>query len=234
MADSGNDVTVLDIGGSIVAPEAPDMDFLKAFRSFLVSWLEDDFSRRAVMVIGGGGAARSWQGTLRTLMPNAPHESLDWIGIMATRLNAELVRSVFGSLCPSPVVTDPTADFPFSGRILTAAGWKPGFSTDYDAVILAERFSARRIIVLSNIAGIYTDDPNTNPDAVPLKRLTWKDYLAMIGTEWRPGANLPFDPAAARRAAESGITAAAAAGRNLKNLADLLAGRDFIGTVVAP
>ena len=234
MAHNGDEVTVLDIGGSIVAPEAPDMDFLKAFRSFLISWLEDDFSRRAVMVIGGGGAARSWQGALRQIVPNAPHESLDWIGIAATRLNAQLVRSVFGSLCPSPVVTDPTADFPFSGRILTAAGWKPGFSTDYDAVILAERFAARRIIMLSNIARIYTDDPNTNPDAEPLKQITWKEYRAMIGSEWKPGANLPFDPAAARRAEQSGITVAAAAGRNLENLAEILAGRDFIGTSIIP
>lgn len=229
-----NETAVLDIGGSIVAPEVPDTRFLRKFRSFLVGRLEENPSRRAIIVIGGGAAARTWQAALRTLEPDAPDESLDMVGIMATRLNAELVRSVFGGLCPDPVVTDPTADFPFTGRILTAAGWKPGFSTDYDAVVLAERFSARRIIMLSNIPRIYSDDPSTNPEAEPLDRLTWKEYRKMIGTAWKPGANLPFDPAAAERAAESGLTVVAVAGKNLENLDALLAGRNFIGTVIGP
>ena len=229
-----NETAVLDIGGSIVAPEVPDTRFLRKFRSFLVGRLEENPSRRAIIVIGGGAAARTWQAALRTLEPDAPDESLDMVGIMATRLNAELVRSVFGGLCPDPVVTDPTADFPFTGRILTAAGWKPGFSTDYDAVVLAERFSARRIIMLSNIPRIYSDDPSTNPEAEPLDRLTWKEYRKMIGTAWKPGANLPFDPAAAERAAESGLTVVAVAGKNLENLDALLAGRNFIGTFIGP
>ena len=229
-----NGVTVLDIGGSVVAPEVPDTCFLRKFRSFLGGRLEENPSRRAIIVIGGGAAARTWQAALRRLEPDASDESLDMVGIMATRLNAELVRSVFGGLCPDPVVTDPTADFPFTGRILTAAGWKPGFSTDYDAVVLAERFSARRIIMLSNIPRIYSDDPSTNPEAEPLDRLTWKEYREMIGTAWKPGANLPFDPAAAERAAESGLTVVAVAGKNLENLEALLAGRNFIGTVIGP
>lgn len=234
MMEMDNGVTVLDIGGSVVAPEVPDTCFLRKFRSFLGGRLEENPSRRAIIVIGGGAAARTWQAALRRLEPDAPDESLDMVGIMATRLNAELVRSVFGGLCPDPVVTDPTADFPFTGRILTAAGWKPGFSTDYDAVVLAERFSARRIIMLSNIPRIYSDDPSTNPEAEPLDRLTWKEYREMIGTAWKPGANLPFDPAAAERAAESGLTVVAVAGKNLENLEALLAGRNFIGTVIGP
>ena len=234
MREMNNGVTVLDIGGSVVAPEVPDTGFLRRFRCFLGGRLEENPSRRAIIVIGGGAAARTWQSALRKLEPDAPDESLDRVGIMATRLNAELVRAVFGGLCPDPVVTDPTADFPFTGRILTAAGWKPGFSTDYDAVVLAERFSARRIIMLSNIPRIYSDDPSTNPKALPLDRLTWKEYRKMIGTEWKPGANLPFDPAAAERAAESGLTVVAVAGKNLENLEALLAGRNFIGTVIGP
>ena len=234
MTEMDNETAVLDIGGSVVAPEVPDTRFLRKFRSFLGGRLEDKPSRRAIIVIGGGGAARTWQAALRKLEPDAPDESLDMVGIMATRLNAELVRSVFGGLCPDPVVTDPTADFSFTGRILTAAGWKPGFSTDYDAVVLAERFSARRIIMLSNIPRIYSDDPSTNPEAEPLDRLTWKEYRKMIGTAWKPGANLPFDPAAAERAAESGLTVVAVAGKNLENLDALLAGRNFIGTVIGP
>jgi uridylate kinase len=47
---------------------------------------------------------------------------------MATRLNAQLVKAVFADLCPTDVVYDPTAAEVFAGRVMVAAGWKPGFS----------------------------------------------------------------------------------------------------------
>ncbi len=233
MKSHGN-VTVFDFGGSIVAPDKPDTAFLRRFLEFLNRWLEDDPSRRAIMVVGGGGAARAWQGAVMDMAPETPHESLDWVGVMATRLNAELVRALLGPLCPDPVVNDPTADFPFTGRVLMAAGWKPGFSTDYDAVVLAERVAADRILMLSNIAQVHDDDPRNNPAAKPLSRLSWDEYRAMAGSEWKPGANVPFDPVASARAAESGLTVIAAAGSDLENLEAILAGREFIGTVIGP
>jgi uridylate kinase len=227
-------VTVFDFGGSIVAPDKPDVPFLRRFLEFLNSWLEADLSREAIMVVGGGGAARAWQGAVREMAPETPAESLDWVGVMATRLNAELVRALLGPLSPDPVVTDPSADFPFTGRVLMAAGWKPGFSTDYDAVVLAERFKADKILMLSNIAQVYDDDPKKNPEAKPLDHLTWNEYRKMAGTEWKPGANVPFDPVATARAAEAGLTVIAAAGSNLENLKAILAGEDFIGTIISP
>lgn len=232
--ESHGNVTVFDFGGSIVAPDKPDVAFLRRFIKFMNRWLEDDLSRRAIMVVGGGGAARAWQGAVREMAPETPHESLDWVGVMATRLNAELLRTLLGSLCPDPVVTDPTADFPFSGRVLMAAGWKPGFSTDYDAVVLAERFGADRILMLSNIAQVYDDDPKKNPAAKPLDHLTWDEYRIMTGSEWMPGANVPFDPVATARASKAGLTVVAAAGSDLENLEAILAGRKFIGTIISP
>lgn len=233
MKSHGN-VTVFDFGGSIVAPDKPDVAFLRRFLTFINKWLDNDLSRRAIMVVGGGGAARAWQGAVREMAPDTPHDSLDWVGVMATRLNAELVRALLGTLCPDPVVTDPTADFPFTGRILMAAGWKPGFSTDYDAVVLAERFGADKIMMLSNIAQVYDEDPRNNPDAKPLDRLSWDEYKLMAGSEWKPGANVPFDPVATARAAEAGLTIIAADGTDLENLESVLAGREYIGTVISP
>lgn len=227
-------LTVFDVGGSIVAPDGPDTDFLQAFFVFLEHWLKDNPLRRIILVVGGGSAARVWQGAARTLVPQMSAQELDWVGIMATRLNAELLRTLSGSLCLDPVVTDPTADFSFTGKILVAAGWKPGFSTDYDAVILAERFSARRVIMLSNIAQIYDSDPNVNPSAKAIRRLTWAEYTGMAGTAWVPGANIPFDPVATAKAAKTGLSVVAVSGRNLENLQNLLAGRDYIGTEIVP
>ncbi|MCG8452861.1 MAG: UMP kinase [Spirochaetales bacterium] len=229
-----NDVTVFDFGGSIVAPDGPDTKFLGQFIPFLQEWLDANENRKAIMVVGGGGAARAYQGAVRELAPQTAPESLDWVGVMATRLNAELMRALLGPLCPDPVVTNPSAPFEFTGRVLMAAGWKPGFSTDYDAVVLAERFGADKILMLSNIAKVYDSDPRTNPEAKPLDHLTWEEYKSMAGEEWKPGANVPFDPVATARAAQAKLTVVAAAGQNLENLQSILDGKDFVGTIIAP
>ena len=227
-------VTVFDIGGSIVAPDGPDTNFLQDFCNLLRQWLVENPLHRIILVVGGGGVARRWQEAARSLAPQSPEQALDRIGIIATRLNGELLRTLLEPLCKDPVVIDPTADFSFTGRILVAAGWKPGFSTDFDAVILAERFSVHRLIMLSNISQVFEADPKFNPSAKAFSRLTWTDYKEMFQSAWRPGANVPFDPVATEKAAEIGLSVVAVAGRNLKNLQDLLAGRGYIGTQIVP
>ncbi|OQX30131.1 MAG: UMP kinase [Spirochaeta sp. LUC14_002_19_P3] len=225
---------VLDIGGSIVAPHTPDTVYLRRLLSFLTQWLEEKSSRRVILVVGGGGAARAWQKAARELTPLIQPDSLDWIGIMATRLNAELLKVLLGSLCPDEVVCNPGAAHSFAGRVLLAAGWKPGFSTDYDAVLLAERYEVGCLIMLSNIAQVYDADPRTHPQAKPIEKLTWREYHALSGEKWSPGANVPFDPVAAKKAALIGLTVVAADGHDLDNLQAILRGGEFVGTVITP
>lgn len=225
-------VTVISLGGSIVAPDGVDTDFIAAFISLLKAELAADEKRRFILVVGGGGPARKYQQAYRTIVQNGSDEQADWIGIMATRLNAQLVKAVFGDLCSQEVVTDPSQVGPFVGRVLVAAGWKPGFSTDFDAVLLAERFQADKVINLSNIAKVYTDDPRRNPDAQPIDAISWADFQGIVGDDWVPGKNVPFDPVASRHAAKIGLTVICAAGRDLENLKKILSGQNFFGTTI--
>nr|QQK86937.1 uridylate kinase [Treponema sp.]QQK86939.1 uridylate kinase [Treponema sp.]QQK86943.1 uridylate kinase [Treponema sp.] len=229
-------VTVLSVGGSIVAPDKPDFDFLDKFSKAVRGWLSEDSSRKLIMVIGGGAPAREYQNAYRTVCDlckkNINNDEADWIGIMATRLNAQLVKAVFSDLCPNPVVYDPTAVDMFGGQVLVAAGWKPGFSTDNDAVLLAERFSGNLVVNLSNIAKVYTDDPKKNPEAKPIDKISWEDFIKIVGTEWVPGKNTPFDPIASQRAQKAGIKVICAAGKDIENLENILNGKDFKGTVI--
>ena len=229
-------VTVLSVGGSIVAPDKPDFDFLDKFSKTIRNWLSQDSSRKIIMVIGGGAPARDYQNAYRKVcdLRKAPakNDEADWIGIMATRLNAQLVKAVFEDLCPNPVIYDPTTVDMFGGQILVAAGWKPGFSTDNDAVVLAERFSGNLVVNLSNIAKVYTDDPKKNPEARPIDSISWKDFIKIVGTEWVPGKNTPFDPIASQRAQKAGIKVICAAGKDIENLENILNGKDFKGTVI--
>jgi len=227
--------TVLSLGGSIVAPDGPDPAFLKSFVELVRAHLAPSPERRLILVVGGGGPARAWQKAYREAGGPADNsDAQDWVGVMATRLNAQLVKALLGELCPQEVVIDPTAVSLFMGRVLVAAGWKPGFSTDYDAVLLAERFGAERVLNLSNIAKVYTDDPRANPAAEPIDSISWADFRQIVGDEWVPGKNTPFDPVATRKAAELGLSVICAAGRDLENLERILEGKSFVGTTIGP
>ncbi|MDC7223869.1 MAG: UMP kinase [Spirochaetales bacterium] len=225
---------VLDLGGSLVAQEKMDVDFLKRIRTFLIDWLEEDRERKLIIIIGGGYPARVFQETYRQVVGDgAGHDEQDWIGIMATRLNAQLVHALFADYCQDPVVYDPTAVKTMAGRVLVGAGWKPGWSTDYDAVLLAEAFGAERVLNLSNISKVYTADPRQDPKAEPLDEISWEDYRAMCGDKWTPGMNAPFDPVASKKAHEIGLDVVVADGRDLENLHKILEGEDFTGTVIS-
>ncbi len=228
-------IKILSVGGSIVAPDNPDVSFIKEFKEAIIGYLQEDPRRTLVFIIGGGGPARQYQKAYREILQNVsdPIEQ-DWIGIMATRLNAQLVKGVFGEYCSHEVVTDPTSVTSFEGSILVAAGWKPGFSTDNDSVLLAENLGADTVINLSNIAKVYSADPKKDPDAVPLDSLTWTEMRKLVGDTWIPGKNVPFDPVATRKAAELGLKVITAEGRDIPNLEKILRDNPFYGTTIGP
>lgn len=229
-------ISVLSVGGSIIAPDGVNSEFLSAFLAKIREYLSSNPEDRLIFVCGGGAPARVYQQAYRAVVSNAEEQdsnAQDWIGIKATHINAELVKAIFGPLCKDPVVTNPTDEnVLFSGRILVAGGWKPGFSTDTDAVYLAKRFGAKKVINLSNIAKVYTDDPRKNPDAKPIDSISWADFRKMVGDEWVPGKNAPFDPIASKLAQEAGIKVICADGRNTENTLAILNEGVFEGTVI--
>lgn len=227
-------IKVLSVGGSIVAPDKVDVDFIKKFKQAILEYLNEDLDRKLVFVVGGGGSARSYQKAYRDIVEDSNTDSQDWIGIMATRLNGELLKAVFAHECPEPVVTNPTSIKNFKGRILVAAGWKPGFSTDNDSVLLAENIGADTVINLSNIKKVYSGDPQLDPKAVPLDRLSWAEMRKLVGDKWVPGVNVPFDPVATKRASELKLIVITAAGKDIENMKKILVGSEFVGTTIGP
>ena len=229
-------LSVLSVGGSIIAPDKVNSEFLSAFIKGIRQYLDENPEDRLIFVCGGGAPARVYQQAYREVVTDLSKQDAsaqDWIGIKATHINAELMKAVLGDLCKDMVVTNPTSeDVSFTGRVLVAGGWKPGFSTDTDAVYLARRFGGKLIINLSNISKVYTDDPRKNPDAKPIDSISWADFRRIVGDEWVPGKNAPFDPIASRLAQESEIRVVCADGRNIGNTLSILRGGEFEGTVI--
>lgn len=222
---------VLSVGGSLVVPkEGIDYQFLKDFKQLVTKHVKKGW--RFVIVVGGGGTARQYQEAARKA-GKLTRDDLDWLGIHSTRLNGHLMRTVLRDVAYPIMIKDPTCELKkWKQPVLVAAGWKPGWSTDYVATRLAKRMNAKILINLSNIDYVYTSDPRTNPDAEKIREISWKDFRKMVGNEWDPGMNVPFDPVASRLAHHNGIHVAVVNGKNLKNLDALLTGKSFQGTMI--
>jgi len=229
-----NETRVLSLGGSIVAPDRVDIEYLRSLRALLARYLAGSGERRLIIVVGGGGPARDYQRAYREIVEAPDTVVEDWIGVAATRLNGQLVHGMLAQWCREGLIIDPTAVSGFEGRVLVAAGWKPGFSTDFDAVLLAQRFGADTVVNLSNISHVYSGDPKKDPSARAMETIGWDDFRSLVGERWTPGRNVPFDPVATARAAEIGLAVIVAAGKDLPNLEAILEGRVFRGTRIGP
>ena len=161
-----------------------------------------------------------------------PNEDLDWIGIGATRLNAELVRSLFGKEAHHKVIQDPDEEIDMNKRIIIGAGFQPGSSTDLRAVQLAERFGASMVVNMSNIDYVYSADPKKDPGARLLEEISWAEFRKLVGDEWDPGLNMPFDPIASKEAEKGGLQVVII-GNDIDNLEKLLCAESFKGTTIS-
>jgi uridylate kinase len=220
------ETVVLSLGGSILVPEEIDMVFLAGFRDLVLNMDR----KRFIVICGGGRVCRKYQDAAKGV-GIASKSDLDWIGIRATRLNAELVRAVFGESAYEHVVQDPDEEIETEKRVIVGAGFRPGSSTDLRAVQLAERMNAGRVINMSNIDHVYSGDPNKDPNARKLEALSWLEFQELVGEEWVPGMNAPFDPIASREAQRAGIMVVII-GNSLENLDKVLRGEPFEGTTI--
>lgn len=233
MANGYTEKVILSLGGSLVVPEnGIDTSFLSQFNTFIRSQLAENPNRQFFFVVGGGTTARKYRDAGETVIGHElSRDDLDWLGIHATRLNAQLIRTIFKDIAHPYIVKHYEIIRKVQERVVVAAGWKPGWSTDYCAVLLAEDYQVKSIVNMSNIKQVYDKDPKKDPDAKPISNMSWEDFRKLVGDEWIPGMNAPFDPIAARKAQELRVKVAVL-GNDLENLKNYLNGQEFLGTVI--
>lgn len=225
---------VISIGGSLIVPNGGiDFDFLTKLHEFIRKQVKN--GRRFFLVAGGGKTARHYRDAGKAVIGDIRDEDLDWLGIHATHLNAHLLRTIFQDIAHPRIIENYDKKlYNWDEPIVIGAGWKPGWSTDYDAVILARDYGCHLIINLSDIDWIYDKDPNKFKDAKPIKKMAWSEIEPFVGTKWVPGSNAPFDPIAAKLAEKLHLTVIVANGRDFANLQQILDGEQFKGTVIMP
>jgi uridylate kinase len=221
---------VISLGGSLIVPEEIDVEFLKSFKALILEHIGK--GKKFVIITGGGKICRKYQDVAKELA-NPSSDDLDWIGIASLKLNAELLRVIFGEYAHNEVVANLSPHFSFEKPIVIGSAFEPRRSTDFDTVLGAKTLGAKKIINLSNTDYVYDSDPKVNPNAKKIERISWQDYRVLIPKEWNPGLNSPFDPVASKMADEEGMTVFIMNGKPIDNLAKCLNGEKFMGTIIS-
>jgi uridylate kinase len=226
-----HEYVVVSVGGSLIVPDEIDTNFLHQFRDLINQEVEK--GKSFFIITGGGKTARRYQVAAREVRGDLQREDLDWIGIHSTRLNAHLLRTLFSEHAQARIIKNPTRRVSARAPIVIGAGWKPGWSTDYCAVLAAKHLGAKKLVNLSNIDYVYTKDPNKFPDAQKIEKTNWKDFRAIIPDHWDPGLSSPFDPVAAKEAESLGLEVAIINGKNFSEFKNYIDGKPFAGTTIS-
>ena len=224
------EIYVLSLGGSLIVPDKIDYKFIKKFRELIVKKVKN--GNKFIIVCGGGGLNRKYNEAAKKVR-KLSNDELDWVGIYATRYNAQFIKILFGDLAHNEININPHKKTRTKKPIIIGAAYIPGWSTDYDAVYLAKTYGAKKVVNLSNIDYAYDKDPRKYKSAVPIKNIDWKSFRKIVGNKWEPRMSKPFDPIASREAEKLNLEVVILNGKKLKNLENYLNGKKFIGTTIS-
>jgi uridylate kinase len=226
------DAVVVSVGGSIfLTPEGPDAARARALAAVL---REASRHARILTVVGGGSTARKYIEAARALGEN--EGALDDLGIAVTRANARVLLAALPEAHPDvPTSLDDALRASRTHPIVIMGGTHPGHTTDAVSAMLAEKARAIRLVIGTNVDGVYDSDPKANPSAKFLARVTAADLVKLtIAGPQKAGSAGVVDPLAAKIIARARIPCLVVNGNKHADLAAALAGKQFHGTVVEP
>ena len=142
------------------------------------------------IVVGGGNFIRGLQ---FARVANIKRATADYMGMVATVINALALQDYLEALGTSTrvqcAVEMRDVAEPFirrrcirhleKGRVVILAGGtgNPFFTTDTCAALRASEIGAQVLLKATKVDGVYSDDPNKNPEARRYDRLTYDEVL---------------------------------------------------------
>lgn len=142
---------------------------------------------QVAVVVGGGNF---WRGRSSKSMDRA---TADYIGMLATVMNAMALQDAFEAEgiptrvqtaiemreVAEPYVRRKAMSHLESGKVVIfgAGTGSPFFSTDTTAALRAAEINAEVILLAKKVDAVYSDDPETNPNAVRYDSLTHTEVL---------------------------------------------------------
>jgi uridylate kinase len=228
------DSVVLAMGGSVVAPGQADPAFIAQLAEALDRM---SLERPLLCVVGGGKTARDAIGLARDA--GGSEDMLDRIGIAATRLNAQTLIGFLAARGVSvnddvPLTTGDATELSGAHRIVVMGGTTPGHSTDYVGAELAKASQAARLVIATNVDGVYDKDPSKHRDAERIDCLSFDRLMGIVGsTEWQSAGQAGVvDGPATALLRDMMLETRVVHGADLDNLKLAVSGEDFEGTLI--
>jgi uridylate kinase len=176
-------------GGVFAAPQGTpfDADAIASIAAEVAA--AHGTSARIAVVLGGGNVIRGAR-----FCPDGPGRlSADYAGMLATALNglvfgaalseAGVPVSVYGAFAVPRMVrqfeAEQAAADLVAGRVVLLVGGtgNPFFTTDSAAALRAVELGAEVVLKATRVDGVYSADPEREPDAVLYDRLTYAEVL---------------------------------------------------------
>jgi uridylate kinase len=142
------------------------------------------------LVVGGGNIVRGTIASQRGM----DRVTADYMGMLATIINAmalqdmlerkgvetRVMTAIRMEELAEPYIRRRALRHLEKGRVVLFAGGtgNPYFSTDTAAVLRAIEMESDVIIKATKVAGVYTADPNSNPDATFLPTVSFQEVVA--------------------------------------------------------
>jgi uridylate kinase len=223
---------VIKIGGHLISrPDGLDLDFMRSYAEIISRRFAGG---RWCVVVGGGEEARRYVSAARSL--GFSEAFCDMLAIKVTRIHALIFSALIGEKACRliPESLEQLVEYSKNDMIAVIGGLQPAQSTTAVAALAAEALGAEKLIIATDVEGVYTDDPKKNPDAKLLREVTLSRLEVILReSSHAAGEYKLIDQLALKVLRRSGITALVIDGRRPENLEKALDG-ERVGTLVIP
>ena len=229
---------VIKFGGSLLFSEGGTINYEK-ITEFCNLIKNNKNYDSVVIVCGGGTIARQYIKAIREFTDN--EVLCDLIGIEISRINSKLIiaemkESVFPQV-PKSIEELSTAIN--SNKIVVMGGLQPGQSTTSVAMLVTEYLKAERLVILTDVDGIFDRDPKLFKDAKLIEKISYESLQKLIlkssiDTQASAGEYRIFDAVSLQILKRSNINVLVTSGKNLNQFHKFWNNeKEIIGTIIS-
>ena len=192
-----------------------------------------------VIVCGGGKVARHY---IQAIRASTENEVLcDLIGIDISRINSRLIIAEMKELAYPrvPKSFEELSVAMSSHKIVVMGGLQPGQSTTSVAITVAEYLKAEKLVILTDVDGIYDKDPNLHKDAKLLEKISYSSLQKLIletsdNTQASAGEYRIFDAVSLQILKRSELSVMVMSGKKLNQFSKFWNNeKEIVGTIIS-
>jgi uridylate kinase len=221
---------VIKLGGHLFFNENIEISLIKAYNKVFHEIAKKE---KIVIVVGGGGISRKYISVAREMGLN---EALcDEIGIYISRMNAYFLTQIIGEIAYPNIAENlqQVRQYLTQKNVVITGGFQPGQSTTAVAAIIAEALKAKKLIIATDVDGVYTKDPKKYPNAKLIKKITPEELSNIIEKEAQiAGEYKLFDKLSLIIIKRSKIDCIVINGKKIENIKKALRGKE-VGTLIS-